>query len=328
MIAEGREIHTVNGVKCLLEEAFPKPDFAFIKAYKADKMGNLSYRGTAENCNPVMAMAGKITIVEAENIVEVGEIPPNEITTPCNYVDIVVQSSGEKVVPWESKETGMVAVVEERERVAKRIAQEIKDGDIVNLGVGVPSLVVKYIPKNIQVLIQSENGILGVGPAPAEGEGDPDFCDASGNPVALKDGASLFSSMDSFVMIGGGHLDITVLGALQVDAKGNIASTMVPNGRMPGYGGAPDLIVGTNCLIVGMIHTTKNDEPKIVEDCTFPLTAVGVVSMIVTELAVMVPTPKGLVLKEILDPNKTAEEIQAVTGAKLIFEQKTKRRGE
>ncbi len=200
--------------------------------------------------------------------------------------------------------------------IAKRVAMELKDGDVVNLGIGLPTLVANFVPENVHITLQSENGILGAGPMPEPGSEDPDIINAGGFIITVLPGASYFDSAASFAIIRGGHVDVTVLGALQVDEKGNLASWMVPGKRVPGMGGAMDLVVGARKVIVAMEHSIKG-APKILKECTYPLTAVGVVKQIVTEMGVMEITKDGIVLTEIA-PGLTAEDVQAATEARLI----------
>jgi len=201
--------------------------------------------------------------------------------------------------------------------IAKRVAKELNDGDVVNLGIGLPTLVANYVPEGISITLQAEHGILGSGPAAEPGFEDPDITNAGGFPITVLPGASFFDSATSFAIIRGGHVDVTILGALQVDAKGNLANWMVPGKKVPGMGGAMDLVVGARRVIVAMEHTVKGSI-KILEECTYPLTAVGVVDQIITEMGVMDVTPEGLVLKEIA-PGVTVEQIQECTEAKLII---------
>lgn len=201
--------------------------------------------------------------------------------------------------------------------IAKRVAKEFKDGNLVNLGIGLPTLVANYIPEDIQITLQSENGFVGIGPAPEAGKEDPNLVNAGAQPVTINSGAAFFDSSISFSIIRGGHLDFTVLGALQVDEKGNLANWIIPGKKVPGMGGAMDLVTGAKKVIIAMTHTAKGNI-KILKECTLPLTAKGKVNMIVTEMAVMEVTDKGLLLKE-KNPAFTVEEIQAQTEAELII---------
>jgi acetate CoA/acetoacetate CoA-transferase beta subunit len=204
-----------------------------------------------------------------------------------------------------------------KEMIARRIAKELKDGDVVNLGIGLPTMVANYIPENISVTLQSENGFVGLGTAPKEGEADKDIVNAGGQPVTINQGAAFFDSATSFGIIRGGHVNATVLGALEVDQQGNLANFMVPGKMVPGMGGAMDLVSGAKKVIIAMLHTAKGT-PKILKKCQLPLTAVGKVNLIVTELGVMEVTPNGLVLQEIA-PGVDLEEILRGTEADLII---------
>lgn len=204
-----------------------------------------------------------------------------------------------------------------REFIARRAALELKDGDLVNLGIGLPTVVPDYIPEGVNVILQSENGLIGLGPTPEPGKEDKNLSNAGGGFVTLAKGASTFDSATSFGIIRGGHVDVTILGALQVDEKGNLANWMIPGKLTPGMGGAMDLLIGAKKVILAMEHTAKGSH-KIMKNCTLPLTAAGQVNLIITEMGVMEITPEGIVLKEI-NPEFTVEDVQAATEAKLII---------
>ena len=206
-----------------------------------------------------------------------------------------------------------------RERIVRRVARELKDGDYVNLGIGMPTMVANYVPPGVHITMHSENGMLGVGPYPREDEIDPDLINAGKELISETPGSSYFSSADSFGMVRGGHIDLTVLGALQVDEEGNLANWTIPGKMMKGMGGAMDLVAGAKKVIIAMEHATRDGGHKIVKRCTLPLTGMKVVNLVVTELAVIEVTPRGLVLKEIAS-DTTLDAVKKATGADLIVE--------
>jgi len=319
-----RDVKVFDGKSYVMEEAI-KGDYAFIKAHKADKLGNLQFRFAAQNFNGAMARNAKVTIVEAEEIVEVGELAPNAIHVPGIYVDRVIQSTAEKniekVVNAKDPADAMSALgagdaASKRERIVKRAAKEFKNGMYANLGIGMPMLAPSFVDPSVEVQLQSENGILGLGPYPAKGQEDPDLINAGKETVTLAPGASCFGSEESFGMIRAGKVDLTILGAMQVSARGDLANWMLP-GKVKGFGGAMDLVSNPQStkVVVTMEHTDKKGRPKIMKQCEFPLTGRTCVSRIITDLCVFdVDFTNGLTLIELAD-GVTVDEVRAKTDA-------------
>jgi len=344
VLAEGKEKRVIRDREYLFEQPITL-DYAFIRGHRADRLGNLVYEGTYRADQPLMAMAAKVTIAEVDEIVEVGDIDPEHVVTPGIFVDRIVQIPGDGLgTPAKLKamvsllgsidiarkmlfrepefEKGAETAGETKPRlemdvVAMRAAKELREGDYANLGYGIPNLCAMYIPEG--VIFQSENGALGYGPLITEEEidkADWHYLAAGGRFFKPAPGMALFDVMTSFNMIRGGRM-VSIMGALEVSEKGDLANWNTGGDALGGtIGGGMDLAVGAKTMIITMAHTTRQGKPKIVKECSYPLTARECVDLIITDLAVIEVTPEGLVLREVA-PGWTAEEVQGLTGARL-----------
>jgi 3-oxoacid CoA-transferase len=319
--APPREVRVWGGKKYLLETAL-NADFGLVKAWKADTNGNLVYRRTSQNFNPDLAAASKITIAEVEEIVPAGTLDPDHIHTPGIYVKRLVKGEyfekpierltffkGDKIeIP------GTPEQVAKRERIARRASKEIKDGMYVNLGIGMPTLIPNFLNPDIKITLHSENGLLGIGRYPNQGEEDPDVINAGKETITTAIGASIFSSSLSFAIVRGNHLDLTILGGLQVSQDGDLANWIVPGKMVKGMGGAMDLVDSMSKCIVIMEHSAKGGS-KVLRHCTLPLTGKKVVRMLITELGVFeFRRDTGMTLIEIAE-GITLDQLKAATPA-------------
>lgn len=331
ILSKAKETRTIDGRNYVLETAI-KTDYALVKAWKGDKLGNLVYRYAAQNFNPLVAMAGKITIAEVEHLVEPGEIDPATIHTPGVYVQRIFKAEPyPKPIERLTLSTGAAIQVPGkgesklmRERIVKRASKELKSGMYVNLGIGMPTLIPNFLPKDMELFLQSENGILGMGPYPKPGAEDPDLINAGKETVTMIKGAALFNSAESFAMIRGGNLQLSILGGLQVSKDGDLANWIIPGKMVKGMGGAMDLVSSPSKCVVIMEHTAKGDK-RLLNSCTLPLTGKKVTSLLITELGVFdFKREGGITLIEIAD-GVDLETIISQTECKFLVASDLKR---
>jgi len=323
--SEPRETRDFDGEGYVMERSITG-DFAIVKAWKGDERGNLVFRGTARNFNPDCARAAKVCVAEVEELVPVGSIAPEDVHLPGIYVQRVVQGSGyEKRIEKRtiSSSDGVVKASkldEKRELIVRRAAAELVDGMYINLGIGLPTLVSNYLKPGVRVELQSENGLLGIGPYPLEENIDADMINAGKETITALPGASAFSSSDSFAMIRGSKVNCTILGALQVAQNGDLANWIIPGKMVKGMGGAMDLVAADSTVIVVMEHLAPGGKHKLVRDCSLPLTGKRVVDLVVTELGVFNfqnVAQDGMPTLAEIAPGVTLEYVKESTGCEF-----------
>jgi len=325
-VAEGKECRSFGGRQYVLETAL-RADYAFVRAHRADRHGNLVYRRGARNLHPSFATGARVTLAEVDDVVEPGELDPESVVTPGIYVDRVIRTEHPldvEEIRRLSRRYGRAIHVDPRpdlgglpaDLMARRAALLLGPGEYVNLGLGLPTLLSNYVSAERDVVLHSENGMLGFGPIVGEGEEDVDMYNASGQLVSMLPGASFFDSVAAHGMARSGRVSTVVLGAFQVSERGDLANWNVPGTGKGGIGGAMDLAAGGARVVVVTYHTTRDLRPKLVKECSYPLTALGCVRDIVTDLAYVSVEPEGFVLRE-LAPGVDVERVRALTGAPL-----------